>query len=420
MLLQKKGRGSRQGFTLIELLIVMAIIAILMALLIPAVFRAREAARSAQCKNNMRQIGIGLHIFSDTDPTKRLCSGAYDFARDGCPDTWGWVSDVVNNGSVNAGEMLCPSSPFKGLEKLNDLLGKTTSNNKDGCPPERLLQGVCGIGGAPGFSGTAVNTPERGDFVARTFLDKGYNTNYASSWFLGRSAPKFQTGVADLRTLNLANNSLKGLAMTRGPLTLRLAETAVVPSSLIPILGDAAPGDVSEAILSLDITADPAIDTLSTTDPEKRVYLTQGERLAETQNDGPATFDATAPPAISLLGGNTPLLAQLQCEGSPGGCLPAITANGIYLQDTRDWWALHGSGKSGSANVLMADGSVQVFTDVNGDKYLNPGFPVPNNLTETDYTGLGYRDGTVELPKTRIFSGLFLQNDRFKAGNFEN
>jgi prepilin-type N-terminal cleavage/methylation domain-containing protein len=100
-------RDKPSGFTLIELLVVIAIIAILIALLVPAVQRAREAANVAQCKNQLKQIGLAFLTHHDTLKAFPSGGGSYqssDFCYrhngSGPPadynmQTWGWALQIL-------------------------------------------------------------------------------------------------------------------------------------------------------------------------------------------------------------------------------------------------------------------------------------------------------------------------------------
>lgn len=104
---------KRRGFTLVELLVVIAIIGILVALLLPAVQMAREAARRMECANNLKQIGIALHT--------------YHTAHEVLP----YGSDYLNGGKSTWAMMILPQLEQQNLyDSIDKTVALTHANNK--------------------------------------------------------------------------------------------------------------------------------------------------------------------------------------------------------------------------------------------------------------------------------------------------
>lgn len=107
-------KTTSRGFTLVELLVVIAIIGVLVALLLPAVQRSREAAHALECKNKLKQVGTAVHLFESA--RSRLPAGAY----------WGGAGDESMRGTI-----LIRLLPFIEEQTLYDSFDLTAHNIHD-------------------------------------------------------------------------------------------------------------------------------------------------------------------------------------------------------------------------------------------------------------------------------------------------
>lgn len=411
---------NRSGFTIIELLVTITIIAILVALLIPAVNVARENARKATCQNNLRQIGIALHAFSNQNSQGRLATGATDFLRDGCPDKIGWLANINDVGALTPEGVLCPTNPARGSAFLEQLLTTDTNATAVTADPKDMTAGLCSALN-PADAGYLATGSARVNLVAAQ-VRKGFNTNYTPSWFLVRGRIQ-QKAIGQLPSyqVGLVGGPFLGRGLTSGGLTqgdLSTLTGSDPPSNLIPLLGDGQSGNVvlSQTLTEGLVAGSPLVE-LFTRGPSVYDVSTTSIKQLQGSKANPLDLDAIQPTSYPLpgevVGHGGVGKNETTYQSNSGDWTAAIgnaSAQKLCLQDTRGWSPVHRR----SCNLLMADGSVTSVQDLNKDGFLNPGFPVEPADAPYDVlnSSVGYTDGKVEMSSSEVFGGTFLHFKR--------
>jgi prepilin-type processing-associated H-X9-DG protein len=334
------------------MLVVIAIIGILVALLLPALSLAREAARQVSCVNNLRQIGQGLHICAQHHTKEAFCSGSFNWLKDGAVTELSWVSDLVKRG-YPVSKLTCASNPVQAAETYNDLLSVNASGfgtnqcvNLLGPPPKAAADGSVFSNpcrwiadSSSGFS-SGPSTARR-DYIEKAVLREFYNTNYTASWWLVRGEVRLNSNGNLKEAKSGCGIAIDSRNSTLGPITRPQIDSVGIPTSTLPMMAD---GGLSGATLNDSVGS-----------------LQSGAVLAEALSRGPVLIadgssgSALAPPSF---GSNTP---------------PTIWM-GVWINQTLQDYRNFGTPHRAACNVLFFDGSVRSLADTNRDGFLNNGF----------------------------------------------
>ena len=349
-------KSRRRGFTLIELLVVISIIAVLIALHLPAVQQAREAARRTQCKNNLKQIGLAL--FNYMDSNLRFPPGYLGF-----PATNGGTCATINNTTqrgqgwgwgvyilpyIEQGNLYNQIQPGT-LQTVCDTPQSPTDSLTVGNPAYQrvvLAAFICPSATDPNLITTRASAGTSGSCTAGDFV----GTSHAKSNYRAMAGVNFY-GV-DTTSANTTNNGIPPNNTGNG----NGYAPAPHNSGLKGMFGDG-----TQYMTRMEDITDGSSNTLAIGETyNKHTWgSTNPTGCACQYNSGTA-----ATGVLDYTGANWFGIAPDERQTAVVGCLPqAPTSFQINGLSINAWASMH----VGGAHFLRADGSV-VFISQNTDE----------------------------------------------------
>lgn len=335
----------RLAFTLVELLVVIAIIGVLVALLLPAIQAAREAARNSQCKNNLRQISLGMLNYESANQT--FPTGGWGFQWMGNPDAGngprqpgGWiyqVSDYLENQNVKkiGGGGLTGAALRAALKDQATVLIPIFN-----CPSRRPAQLY------PNFEAVIFNA-EVSDLAAKTdYAANGGDVAITT----GRPAP-------DPTLTNCTNPNSPYNGTSRFP-NCNFPQSDAEIANWRGIVASRTGARIGQITDGTSRTAAGGEKWVSSHFYDIATWVAQGQNPSDNPADNGSMYQGYDQDTVRELSG------KYEDNGQPGGLLPRQDTDSAG-RDPKLAGAAYptsfGSAHPGGVNMFMCDGSVHAY-----------------------------------------------------------